>query len=693
MDEQVKCCNCNWEGKRNALLKHLRMKPECKSMYDMNKLNADQEKLKKIRKQCNNATHYAKNKEYIKQNNEANKEERRSYKRKYDAQNKERIQEYHANYYQENSEERKQYQREYDDQHKESKKEYKKLKAHYRKYENCMEKKFQEYDIAHFKSHIHGWCNWNKKISSHDYRWKEIGKQCTFCNGTLFQFECEGSASSEPYKVNALHCLTCYKVTCNLCGESVEDYKYYTHFYLQGVNSDLREQAKLCPYRTNIPTYIEKDTECKKYVPCEICSDEEIKKEYKQYMRRVGVKHRYFLNMKTLEERAIMTNSGRDIFICPYTDMEVQSTICLKDAVQKLERRLNKGKSSVNNPEYIRLWEPHYARHDTEFDLMCDMKKHIELHTTGRVETHVVELTLATPYKSLLDLEIIDKLIKVKMENLEQVSSIKSIIPADKCLGLKKHKRKYIEPQEPWLACINPRYITYPVPKNVFNIKGPDGEVLSPLMDKDEQRAEKFSFISKEMTRIKEEKKTVYMIIHTHEGVIANPIQYFEESAIYPSWVEEVKLLFTWSVKSVLEETNKSRQKSLIQADFIQSQLYPSYIMSLPISSICNCVKCDWKDIGGISSNHINPVNGCSLPIKTSPLQDVPKSIKSNEELWESMFKFSWKLKRSLITDSSVTFDSDTESESSENDDEKTNEDEESEECDEDDESKLCEDL
>ena len=178
MDEQVKCENCNWEGKRNALLKHLRMKPECKSMYDMKKLNADQEELKKARKQCYNATHYAKNKEYIKQNNEANKEE---------------IKKYHAKYYQENSVERKQYQREYDDKHKESKKEYKKLKAHYQKYENSMEKKFQEYDIAHFISHIHGWCHWNKKISSHDYCWKEIGKQCTFCNGTLFQFECMGS--------------------------------------------------------------------------------------------------------------------------------------------------------------------------------------------------------------------------------------------------------------------------------------------------------------------------------------------------------------------------------------------------------------------------------------------------------------------------------------------------------------------
>ena len=122
-----------------------------------------------------------------------------------------------------------------------------------------------------------------------------------------------------------------------------------------------------------------------------------------------------------------------------------------QDAVQKLERRLNKGKSSVNNPEYIQLWEPHYARHETEFDLMCDMKKHIELHTTGRVESHVVELTLATPYMSLLDLEIIDKLIKVNMENLEQVSSIKSTIPADNAWDLRNTNGSILSPRNPGL--------------------------------------------------------------------------------------------------------------------------------------------------------------------------------------------------------------------------------------------------
>ena len=45
------CKNCNWTGKRNALLKHLRMKPSCTSKYNMERVYDEQAMHKKLRKQ------------------------------------------------------------------------------------------------------------------------------------------------------------------------------------------------------------------------------------------------------------------------------------------------------------------------------------------------------------------------------------------------------------------------------------------------------------------------------------------------------------------------------------------------------------------------------------------------------------------------------------------------------------------
>jgi hypothetical protein len=69
------------------------------------------------------------------------------------------------------------------------------------------------------------------------------------------------------YEINGLHCLTCCGVTCNLCGASIKDFKYYEHFYIKGINSDLKEKANLYPYRT----HLESDDETLRYTPCEIC--------------------------------------------------------------------------------------------------------------------------------------------------------------------------------------------------------------------------------------------------------------------------------------------------------------------------------------------------------------------------------------------------------------------------------------
>ena len=90
-------------------------------------------------------------------------------------------------------------------------------------------------------------------------------------------------------------------MTCSICEELIEDYGYYTHFYIKGVNSDLKEIANLCPYRTNI-FEAEGMHEREKYVTCEICSNEEIKEEMETLKERVGRTYKYILDLKTFEQ-------------------------------------------------------------------------------------------------------------------------------------------------------------------------------------------------------------------------------------------------------------------------------------------------------------------------------------------------------------------------------------------------------
>ena len=47
--------------------------------------------------------------------------------------------------------------------------------------------------------------------------------------------------------------------------------------------------------------------------------------------------------------------------------------------------------------------------------------------------------------------------------------------------------------------------------------------------------------------------------------MLVNPVEYFEELPLYPEWIENSKLLFTWSAKKILEEDDKELQKSLIR--------------------------------------------------------------------------------------------------------------------------------
>ena len=142
---QIKCDNCEWNGKANALLKHLRVKHECKSKYDMESFYNQQAQLKKVKKHEYDKINYAKNVEKKKTYYQEKKEERKDYQSKYDKHNKEQKRKYKKEhykknkegkriYYEENKEDRKNYQKKYDESHKERKKEYNKLKAHYKKY-------------------------------------------------------------------------------------------------------------------------------------------------------------------------------------------------------------------------------------------------------------------------------------------------------------------------------------------------------------------------------------------------------------------------------------------------------------------------------------------------------------------------------------------------------------------------------
>jgi hypothetical protein len=102
-----------------------------------------------------------------------------------------------------------------------------------------------------------------------------------------------------------------------------------------------------------------------------------------------------------------------------------------RDAVTKLARKVNASLNS-DSPGYIRL---NYKYNKIEFEHMCELKKHLHLHEDRRVEIHLVELTLVKAYKTPEHLIMIDTLLKINIENLEQVSKIRAIIPANKCLG------------------------------------------------------------------------------------------------------------------------------------------------------------------------------------------------------------------------------------------------------------------
>ena len=617
------------EKKRKYYQEH---KEEKRKLYQENKDskgNYYQEHKDEIR------ANYQEHKEEIRSNYQEHREEKLAYQSNYYQEHKENKCLYQNQYYIENKEQRLDYQRKYDKNHKQLKKEYRKLKAHYKKFADDIYGFFEKHTIGHFLSHINGWCGWER--NPHEHRWENVPELCSRCHIALFKLICN---AFRPYEINALHCIACTQVLCNICGQSFQDHDYYHHFYLLGLNSDLKELVDMCPFKGYLDV-----TKLEENFACQLCSNEEVQKKRKLFVKIVGIKYRNFLNEKTFKETRIMTNSGKEILVCPYTAQDVQSTICPDDAVKKLAKKIN-ANLNCQSPQYICLDFKfgRTLRHRTEFDHMCELKKHLHLHEDRRVDIHIIELTLSESYGTLKDLRIIDTLLKTNMENLEQVSKIRAIVPA-KCLGFDYH---YKHRTDAWLAVVDPKCITTPV-------------TSSP-----EPKYRNDPAINSIMNKIKEEKKTVYMVIHTHEGLVENPVDYFEKLPLYPVWVKESKLLFTWSLKDILMEENKLVQKSLIQAEFIQSKIHPSYFMNLSNSKICGCDCCFPSNPCAINEDHTKPVNGCLLPLIRSPLQASTSPKKSREpklKLWQEMFLHAVTLKKHLSddnTDAALTFESES---------------------------------
>lgn len=613
--QYTKCMECNWRGK--ALLKHLRMKPSCKSKYDMPSLYAERLKLKKIKKQNYAKTQYAKKTDQKRQYYQENKEKRNKY-------------------YEENKELRLKYQRKYDREHKQQKKEYKKLKSHYRKHAGHMGNAFQLSDLKHFKSHVNGWCDWSKTDNSHDLRWENVNKQCRNCLLEMFQLKCRGKWN-RTYEVNALHCLSCTQVMCNLCGECIDDYDYYLHFYLVGISSTLKEVAKMCPFRTR--TYHDMEEQ---YFPCAVCSNSQIQEERKKHTITVGtIIHNGIMYRNCVVPQNSFANNSKKILVCPYTGKDETSTVCLKDAVANLEDKVNDG-VKWNEADFIPL-DSRYTRnlrHQTKFDHMCELNAHMKLHKERRVDVHVIELTLAEAYATTDDLRIIDTLLKVNLESYEQVVKVRSIIPAEKCLGLCTHYHHW-HSQEAWLAVVDPKHMSLTIGCYPEEREYPESTII--------------------MKKIREAKETLYMIILTHEGSLVNPVEYFEELPLYPEWVRKSKLLFTWNARSILKEENRSIQEALIRSNFIPSNRYPNYLMNLANSEICSCDCCFKSIVHGINDKHTIPDNGCLLPMYNSPLQEINSPNRKAAELWEVMFKFAWKkLNIADSTDTELTSESES---------------------------------
>ena len=166
------------------------------------------------------------------------------------------------------------------------------------------------------------------------------------------------------------------------------------------------------------------------------------------------------------------------------------------------------------------------------------------------------------------------------------------------------------------------------------------------------------------MKLMMESKTLLYMVTLSYEDSIEDRVEYFESLNNYPDLVQRAKLLFTWSPKIIMEESDPDIQQLLMGAKFIPSIRYPGYYMNLLNSEICDCDWCKVFAEDAISNKYTSPTRSCTLPIKSSPLDVVKEPRIYRGKLWERMFRFAWKAMQ--ISDSDSESSSCTESSESE---------------------------
>ena len=560
---------------------------------------ANLEERQEYQRDYDNMNKEQKQKYYI-----ANLEERQEYQNKYYEANMEKRQNYQEKYYRFYRYERKEYQRKYDRKHIGRRKEYRKLKAHYKNHATKMYRGFQNHHIRHFRLHRVGRCSWSIRNNCHGYCWEKVPKISGGCEVGMFKLRCNDSRE-RPCEINALQCMKCTQVMCNLCGKCIKDYEFYEHYYIPGLNSDLKEAAKLCPYRT----YLNLDRIEKKHFPCKLCTDSEI--------RKFGT---------AMSSR---NKDGKEIYECPYDQDDVASTLCITDAITKLAKRIRKSALKDGTDalrKHYKFRESNF--HRKSFDLLCEFVKHMELHADKRHEYHIVEITLKKSYSEgqTEDLLQIDRELKKSIEALDEVLKIKSIITADKCLGFTGYSSTRTH-HEAWLAIVPLEFIDKLEQWDSYSFKY-DTEVNSI------------------MKTVKDDKDKLYMIIYTHEGSVPNNVDFFESLSMHAPCIKESKLLFTWTIQDILMEEDKQLQKSLVEGDFIQSKIHPNYVMNLTYSELCDCGNCNVKTCA-ISESHAKPVDKCPLPMNNQPIE--VKQCNDGIEYWAEMFLFAWNTKFGMM--------------------------------------------
>ena len=110
-----------------------------------------------------------------------------------------------------------------------------------------------------------------------------------------------------------------------------------------------------------------------------------MQEERKSHTITVVIKYRNFIDTKTLKETSIAI-SGEKVLVCPYTGQDVPSTIWLKDAVEKLEDKVNG--VNWNEADFLKLDTTYTGNllHRSQFNQFCEQKEQMVVKTVMMIE-------------------------------------------------------------------------------------------------------------------------------------------------------------------------------------------------------------------------------------------------------------------------------------------------------------------